>query len=221
VPTSVQRPDGRRVKGDRTRHAILRRAVDIASVDGLDGLTIGRLAAELELSKSGLFAHFGSKEELQLSTIRAAGAIFAEEVVGPASARSQPGLGRLLAVLETWCDYMERDVFAGGCFFVAVSAEVDGRPDGAVRDAVVAQMRRWEALLCELADEAQRRGELADDVDPAQLAFELDAFGAAMNSAWQLLRDPAALERGRRAIRARLERAATEAGRSALAGIAA
>ena len=212
------RLDGRRVRGDRTRHAILRRAVDIASVDGLAGLTIGRLAGELELSKSGLFAHFGSKEELQVSTVRAAGAIFAEEVVTPAVERSEPGLPRLLAVLDAWCDYLQREVFAGGCFFVAARAEVDGHPDGPLRDAVAAQLRRWETLLAGLVEAAQERGELAPGDDPAQLAFELDAFGSATNAAWQLHRDPAAFDRGRRAMRARLERAATAAGRAVLAG---
>jgi AcrR family transcriptional regulator len=207
--------DGRRVRGDRTRHAILRRAVDIASVDGLEGLTIGRLAGELELSKSGLFAHFGSKEELQVSTVRAAAAIFAEEVVGPAVARSQPGLGRLLAVLESWCDYMQGEVFAGGCFFAAAAHEVDGYPDGPVRDAVAGRLRRWEELLRELVEEAQRRGEIAASADPAQLGFELDAFGSAANGAWQLHRDAAAFERGRRAMLARLERDVTDAGRVA------
>jgi AcrR family transcriptional regulator len=217
VPLAEPAPDGRRLKGDRTRHAILRRAVDLASVDGLEGLTIGRLAGELALSKSGLFAHFGSKEELQLSTVRAAGAIFAEEVVAPALERSEPGIARLLAVLEAWGDYIEREVFAGGCFFAAVSTEVDGQPDGPVRDAVVAQTRRWERLLTELADDAIERGEFASGTDPAQLAFELDAFGTAVNGAWQLLRDPGVFERGRRAIRSRLQRDATEVGRAALA----
>jgi len=217
VPTAEPRFDGRRVRGDRTHHAILRRAVDIASVDGLEGLTIGRLAGGLGLSKSGLFAHFGSKEELQLSTAAAAAAIFADEVVAPVAARAEPGLARLVALLDGWCDYLRGDVFAGGCFFIAASAEVDGWPDGPVRDAVAGQMRRWERVLTEYAEDARRRGELAPDIDPAQLAFELDAFGTAMNRAWRLHRDATAFDRGRRAMRSRLERDVTPAGRASLA----
>jgi AcrR family transcriptional regulator len=208
--------DGRKVRGDRTRRAILTTAVNVASVEGLEGLTIGRLAAELEMSKSGLFAHFGSKEELQVSTVRAAAAIFVHRVVRDAEERFEPGMARLRAMLDSWLGYMERGTFAGGCFFAAATIEMDGRP-GPVRDAVAAQMRSWAELLTDYARTAIERGEMLPGTDPAQLAFELDALGTAVNSGWQLHEDTAVFERGRRAIAGRLEAAATEAGRAVLA----
>src|SRR5215207_3474927 len=200
--------DGRKVRGDRTRRAILAAAVDVASVDGLDGLSIGRLATELEMSKSGLFAHFGSKEELQVSTVRAAAAIFAQRVVVPVEEGFDPGIARLLGLLDSWLDYMGRGTFAGGCFFAAAAIEMDGRP-GPVRDTVAEQMTRWGSMLTDYAREAIARGELREDTDPEQLAFELDALGTAVNSGWQLHEDTVVFERGHRAIRRRLEADAT------------
>jgi AcrR family transcriptional regulator len=218
--TTIAAPDGRKVRGDRTRRAILTAAVNVASVEGLEGLSIGRLATELEMSKSGLFAHFGSKEELQISTVRAAAAIFVHRVVRPAEERFEPGLARLQAMLDDWLDYMERGSFAGGCFFAAATVEMDGRP-GPVRDAVAAQMGSWAGLLTDYARAAIERGELVADADPEQLAFELDALGTAVNSGWQLHEDAAVFERGHRAIRRRLEGDATETGRAAIAAVAA
>src|SRR5438045_1680435 len=118
----------------RTREAILERAMDLASVEGLEGLTIGRLAAELQMSKSGLFGHFGSKEELQLATVREAADRFAAEVVEP-TLTEEEGSPRLHALCERYIGYLERNVFSGGCFFAAAAAEFDDRP-GPVRDAV-------------------------------------------------------------------------------------
>jgi len=212
--------DGRKVRGDRTRRAILTAAVNVASVEGLEGLTIGRLAAELGMSKSGLFAHFGSKEELQISTVRAAAAIFVHRVVRAAEENYEPGIARLKAMLDSWLDYMERGTFAGGCFFAAATVEMDGRP-GPVRDAVALQMNSWAELLADYARVAIERGELLPDTDPAQLAFELDALGTAVNSGWQLHEDTAVFDRGRRAIAHRLEADATDAGRAALRAAAA
>jgi AcrR family transcriptional regulator len=208
--------DGRKVRGDRTRRAILATAVNVASVEGLEGLSIGRLAIELDMSKSGLFAHFGSKEELQISTVRAAAAIFVQHVIRPAEERFEPGIARLRAALDSWLDYMEPGPFEGGCFFAAAAIEMDGRP-GPVRDAVAAQMTSWAGLLTDYARTAIERGELRADTDPEQLAFELDALGTAVNSGWQLHEDTAVFERGRRAIARRLEVEATDAGRAALA----
>jgi AcrR family transcriptional regulator len=208
-------PDGRKIRGDRTRRAILATAVNVASVEGLEGLTIGRLASELELSKSGLFAHFGSKEELQISTVRAAAAIFAPRVIVPAQEQFEPGIARLQGMLDNWLDYMERGTFAGGCFFAAATIEMDGRP-GPVRDTVAEQMVRWGSALADYAREAIERGELREDTDPDQLAFELDALGTAVNSGWQLHENDKVFERGHRAIRRRLEADATEQGRAAL-----
>ncbi len=220
MPTDdLATPDGRKVRGDRTRRAILTTAVDVASVEGLEGLSIGRLATELEMSKSGLFAHFGSKEELQIATVRAAAGIFVHRVIRGAEERFEPGIARLFTVLEAWLDYMERGIFAGGCFFAAATSEMDGRP-GPVRDAVADQMTSWVGLLSDYAREAVRRGELHPDTDPEQLAFELDALGTAVNAGWQLHDDDIVFERGHRAIRRRLEVEATNAGRAALVAAA-
>src|SRR5438105_9595541 len=124
-----------------TRDAILDRAVDIASEEGLEGLTIGRLATEMEMSKSGLFGNFGSKEELQLATIEAAGRRFAEEVVGPLG-DLEAGTERLRALCDRYIGYMERQVFPGGCFWASVTAEFDSRP-GPVRDAIGEKVSAW------------------------------------------------------------------------------
>jgi hypothetical protein len=152
--------------------------------------------------------------------VRAAAAIFVQRVVRDAEERFEPGIARLRAVLDSWLWYMERDTFAGGCFFAAAAVEMDGRP-GPVRDAVAAQMTSWVELLTEYLRTAIERGELAEDTDPAQLAFEFDALGTAVNSGWQLHDDTAVFERGRRAIAGRLAAAATDAGRAVLAAGAA
>jgi AcrR family transcriptional regulator len=220
APSSPDPSDGRKVRGDRTRRAILAAAVNLASVEGLEGLSIGRLATEMEMSKSGLFAHFGSKEELQIATVRAAAAIFGHRVVVPAEQRFEPGIARLQGMLDNWLDYMERGIFAGGCFFAAATIEMDGRP-GPVRDSVATQMSRWAETLAEYARTAIERGELREDTDPQQLAFELDALGTAVNAGWQLHGDPVVFERGHRAIRRRLEAEATDGGRTVLAATAA
>ena len=201
----MEKVDGRLVRGDQTRRAVLRRAVDIASVDGLEGLSIGRLAKELEISKSGLFAHFGSKEELQLATIRAARRIYADAVVTPAFA-VEPGLGRVWALSECWLDYSQRRVFPGGCFFAKTSHEFGARP-GSVREVLAAVYLEWIGLIEQTISEAVERGELS--ADPAQLAFELNAFYDSANMA-SLLRDDIApiYAVARQSIRTRLESAA-------------
>lgn len=200
------RVDGRLVRGDRTRRAVLRRAVDIASVDGLEGLSIGLLAKELEISKSGLFAHFGSKEELQLATIRAARRIYATSVVEPAFA-VEPGLGRVWALSESWLAYSKRRVFPGGCFFAKASHEYGARR-GPVHDFLAEVNREWIQLVEQTITEAVDRGELAGD--PVQLAFELNAFYDSANMA-SLLRDGdgRVYAQARQSIRTRLEAAAT------------
>ena len=198
------REDGRRARGRRTRESILDAAVDLASVEGLDGLTIGRLASALGMSKSGLFAHFGSKEELQLATIDHARAIFVREVFEPAR-EAERGLPRLVALMDHWLDYLRREVFKGGCFFDAVRNEYDSRQPGPVRDAIHADFASWSESLANRVRSAQAHGHLDPDADPEQLAFELDALGGAANVRFQLDRDEAAFERARRAIHARLD----------------
>jgi AcrR family transcriptional regulator len=196
----------RRSDGARTHAAILDRAAQVASVEGVHGLTIGRLAEALGVSKSGLYAHFGSKEQLQIETIEAAMAIFDEEVMRPAL-EAPAGLPQLEAVLEFFFSYVERGVFPGGCFFAGLLAEEDGR-DGPIHDVVVEWERESVDGIAELAREAQRRDEITTDVDPDQLAFELYACIELANFHFILFRDPGVLERGRRAVRSLIERAA-------------
>lgn len=200
--------DGRLVRGEQTRRAILERAADIASVEGLEGLSIGRLASELGASKSGVFAHFGSKEELQLATVEAARERFVEAVVAPAL-KAPRGIRRLWALCDTWLRYAEAPVFTGGCFFCAVDAEFGARP-GRVRDALQIARRDWIGLFVTTIEAAQRAGELAEDADPRQLTFELDAFLLAANTDALLYDDPVAYDRARIAMRERLKAVASD-----------
>lgn len=194
--------DGRLARGAQTREAILRRAADLASVEGLEGLTIGRLAAELALSKSSVFAHFGSKEELQLAAIGFAEDYFRDLVVRPAM-KAPAGLARLLAMCENWLTYSRTRAFPGGCFFAGVLTEYDAR-EGRVHDAVLAGRAQWVALLTRLADVAIERGELPEGTDPAQIAFEVDALARAANTEAVLTGSDVAYERAASGIRMRL-----------------
>lgn len=203
-----QVPRGRAMQGERTRAAILRVAVDLASIEGLEGLTIGRLSTELAMSKSGLFAHFGSKEELQLATIEAARAIFIDEVVHPAMGASDRGLPRIWELCERWTEYAQRGVFKGGCFFAAASSEFDGRP-GPVKDRIGEIMLEWLGALERGVKEAQSEGHLDSKTDAKQMAFEFNALVMAGNWAFQLYGDLKAFTRAREAIRERLRRGAT------------
>jgi len=190
-------------QGDKTRRAILARAVDLASAEGLEGLTIGRLATELSLSKSGLIGHFGSKEELQLATIEAARERFIESVFRPAL-KAERGYPRLMAICRAWLTYVKRGVFPGGCFFAAASFEFDGRP-GPVRDAVARIMDNWIDSIEKAVALAQEEGHIDPDLEPAQLAFEINALFFGANFSYQLRDDKKALERAMQAIEARLE----------------
>src|ERR1700689_4128755 len=154
--------------GARTRTAILQTAADLASIDGLDGLSIGRLATELAMSKSGLFAHFGSKEELQLATIEEARQRYAREVIEPACAAGS-GILRLHALCEAFLSYLERAVFPGGCFFASAMAEFDSKAPGPVRDRIAQFQDQWMGTLERAAQHAQDRQELHTGSDPRQL----------------------------------------------------
>ena len=191
------------MKGERTRQSILEHAVDLASLEGLEGLTIGRLAEELRMSKSGLFAHFGSKEELQLAAIEAAAKRFIEEIYSPALGQPR-GYPRLLAICRAWLSYLRRGVFPGGCFFAAASFEFDGRP-GPVRDRVRRMMDDWIGALEKAIGMAIEEGHFDTSVDPAQLAFELNSLFFGANFAYSLRNDAHALDRAERAIEQRLE----------------
>jgi AcrR family transcriptional regulator len=205
---------GRKAQGERTRQTILEVAVDIASTEGLEGLTIGRLASELSMSKSGLFAHFGSKEELQLATIEAARSIFIREVIRPAF-EADRGMPRLWKLCDTWLSYVESGVFSGGCFFAAAASEFDSRP-GPVRDRIAEIMREWFGMVRRAIVETQEAGQMSKDIDPSQLAFELNSFELGANWAFQLHGDTQAFTRARVAMLERLRRHSIKSGLSLL-----
>jgi AcrR family transcriptional regulator len=188
----------RRSDGERTHAAILEVATQLASVEGIEGLTIGRLAEALGVSKSGVYAHFGSKEQLQLEAIAAASEIFQREVLAPAL-EAPAGLVRLRALCTAYLSYVERLVFPGGCFFASLLAELDAR-SGRLHEMVGAGERAWSGALQEAARDAQRQGEIAGDADLEQLAFELQACLELANYHFVLFRDPQVIERGSRAI---------------------
>lgn len=189
-------------RAERTRAEILKRAVDIASAEGLEGVSIGRLATELSMSKTGVFAHFGSKEELQLATVKTAGDIFVEEVVEPAL-KSPRGMALLSALLQSWLSYVERIVFRGGCFFAAAAAEFDSRP-GPVRDKIAELSRAWVVALEDEVKEAQRLNQVSKQTDPQQLVFELHAFVQEANWTFKLFDDTNGFARARSAIARRI-----------------
>jgi AcrR family transcriptional regulator len=205
------KPDGRRQRADgaRSRQAILHAATELATVEGLDGLSIARLAEHAGMSKSGLFAHFRSKEDLQLATIDAAAEMFDREVTQPGRA-APPGVRRVLSSCEAFFQYLERAVFPGGCFFVAAAAELDAKP-GPVRDHLRAVYSRILEGLAGIIREAQDLGEIDATEDVAQLTFELDSLMLGANFAYVFFGDPAALDRARLAIEQRLARAAPPA----------
>lgn len=174
-----------------TRERILAHAVQIASAEGLEALTIGRLATELGMSKSGLFGHFGSKEGLQLATIEAGRDIFGRAVLDPAF-KQPAGADRLRALAHGFVDYLEASVFEGGCFWSSVAAEFDNR-EGPVRDAIEENVGNWIGILAE-------QSKAAGSDDPRQLAFELHAIGHGANMHYQLFRDPKVFDRARRTI---------------------
>ncbi len=209
----------RRSDGEATYRSILDRAVDLASAEGLEGLTIGRLAGELGMSKSGLFAHFGSKKGLQLATVDAAGRMYAALIWDPV-ADLPPGLPRLAALLDSWVEFVARTELRGGCFFSAASHEFDGRP-GDVRDRVVHWMRRGQESLEREATAAVHAGDLLHDTDPIQLVFELYAFIGQAVWRCQLFDDAGCIASARSAIRARLDAAVTDRGRELLTSRAA
>jgi AcrR family transcriptional regulator len=199
----------RRSDGERSRSAILREAAQLATVEGIDGLSIGRLADAVGMSKSGLFAHFGSKEELQLATIETASALFDEQVVEPGLA-APTGVERLRELAERFLRHVEDDVFPGGCFFASVAAEMDTRP-GPVRDLAVQIVGEWMGTLQVAAREAQTEGAIAASEDTEQLIFELDAYLLLANAQFVISRQSDPIERARRAIDRRLAAAAVGA----------
>jgi AcrR family transcriptional regulator len=190
-----------RADGERSRHKILDAAAKLATTEGLEGLSIGRLAEHIGMSKSGLYAHFGSKEELQLATIETAGEIFASEVIAPAEAATTP-LAKIEVLCEEFLSHIERRVFPGGCFFASAAAEFDTHP-GPVRERIAGFQHDWTAEVTRLVQEAQAAGELRAE-DPSQLAFELNGYLLMANTAFLLYDTPDAIRMARTAVESRL-----------------
>jgi AcrR family transcriptional regulator len=195
-------PRRTRADGQRTRSAILQAAVSLATVDGLEGLTIGHLATALGMSKSGLYAHFGSKQELQLATVDEAGRNFAEEVVQPALA-APAGLAQLTALCDAFFDHLRRRTFPGGCFFASAALEMGTRP-GPVKEQIVAFQKGLVSLIKGFTVTAMEQGELAATESPDQLAFELNGIILAADASFVLHDDPAVLDLAHQVVRRRL-----------------
>jgi AcrR family transcriptional regulator len=192
----------RRSDGESSRAVILDEAARLATVEGLGGLSIGRLADAVGMSKSGLFALFGSKQELQLATVEKADALFATQVIDPAS-RGATALERLRLLVEGYLRWIEVDNFPGGCFFASVLAEVDMQP-GPVRDRLVVFLGDWMGRLESAIRDAQAEGGVDPDEDPGQLAFEIEAALFLANAQYIVVRTDEPIQRARRAIDRRL-----------------
>jgi AcrR family transcriptional regulator len=182
-----------------TRAAVTKEAVDRASIDGLEGLTIGGLAEAAEMRKSSVFSLFGSKQELQRAAFDAAIEQFTREVWDPVAER-RPGRERLLALCEAWLSYHEREVLPGGCFMTTATIEYDARP-GPMRDVIARTMERWLAVLEREAAIAVDSGELPSDADPGDIAFQLNAIASAASYGFQLWRDRTVFNRAMRSMR--------------------
>ena len=191
-----------RADGERTRSAILRAAASLATVDGLEGLSIGHLATAIGMSKSGLYAHFGSKLELQLATVEEAGRIFGDEVVQPALA-APPGLAQLEALCEAFFEHLQRRTFPGGCFFAGAALEMGTRP-GPVKEAVADFQAGFVDLIRGFAATAIEQNELPPGENPDQLAFELNGICLAADASFVLHDNPAVLDLARQVVRRRL-----------------
>jgi AcrR family transcriptional regulator len=194
-----------RSDGARSRAAILREAAKLSTIEGINGLTIGRLADAVGMSKSGLFAHFGSKEELQLATIETARSIFQELVIEP-SLSAPTALERLRLLIDNFLKHVENKVYPGGCFYVSVGAEV-GAQRGPVHDAGVALSAEWMQLIVQTIMEAQAEGDVDSTEDPIQLAFELTGFLLLGNAQFVVLQESTPIDRARRAVDRRLAQA--------------
>src|SRR5262245_630907 len=194
-----------RADGVESRRTILLAAAELATTRGLEGLSIGELAQQIGMSKSGLYAHFKSKEELELATIETAAEVFERDVLGPAG-ESPGGLRRVLALCEAFLGHLERRVFPGGCFFATVSAQLASRP-GRARDRVLEVQQRWLVQFAEALGQAVEGGELPRDTDIDQLVFEITAMMVRANFTWIVWGDKRVLDQARVGIRNVLERA--------------
>ena len=201
-PHDSRRPPPPRADAERSRDTILHAAASLATVDGLDGLSIGRLAAALGMSKNRLRAHFASKTELQLATVAEAARIFDTEVVQPALA-APAGLDQLAAVCEAFFAHLERHTFPGGCFLASPALEIGTRP-GPVRDLVASFQARFGDLIRGFAAAAVAGNEISAEEDPDRLAFELNGIMLAADTNFVLHDDPAVLNLARQIVHQRL-----------------
>jgi AcrR family transcriptional regulator len=202
--------DSRQSKGQASRASILLTAAKLATTKGLDGLSIGDLAAEVGMSKSGLYAHFKSKEELELATIETAAGIFDAEVLQP-STQAKAGTARLRALVDAFLSHLERRVFPGGCFFAAVASELDTRP-GPARDRVVTVLERWLSLFQQCVRDAQALGEIDPKADVLQTTFEVQAMLLAGNFQFVMTNDPSRLALARKGVENVLARLSVNGG---------
>jgi AcrR family transcriptional regulator len=203
--STTARPQRRpRSDGQRSRQAILDSAVALATTEGLDGLSIAHLAQFVGISKGGVYAHFDSKEDLQLATIEVALGMYQRDIVGRALAEQDP-LARLTALCENFLTYVGNDTFPGGCFFASATAEFDTRP-GSVRDRLIELQTIWLRHLTDEYAQAQAAGQLSDHDAPEQGAFELNAYLHMANDMYVLYRDATFLDRGRRSVAGHLRR---------------
>ena len=198
----MPQPRKPRSDGVRARGAIIREAVSLATIEGLEGLSIGQLADSIEMSKSGVYAHFGSKQELQLATVDEAARIFDAEVIEPAVAAA-PGLAQLVALCDAFFDHLLRHTFPGGCFFAGAVLEMGTRP-GPVKEQIAAFQSRFSGLIRELIVAAIDQRELPGDEDPDDLTFELNGIILAANANFVLRGDPAVLRTAKHIVRRRL-----------------
>jgi AcrR family transcriptional regulator len=191
-----------RADGERTREAIVREAVSLATIDGLEGLSIGNLAGALDMSKSGIYAHFGSKQDLQLATVDEAGRIFEAEVIQPAL-DAPPGLAQLVALCDAFFDHLMRRTFPGGCFFAGAVLEMGTRP-GPVKEQIAAFQNGFSALIRKFIVTALEQHELPADEDPDELTFEVNGIILAANANFVLRDDPDTLRTAKHIVRRRL-----------------
>jgi AcrR family transcriptional regulator len=191
-----------------THRRIIDRAAEMGSFRGLEGVTIGVLAEDLGMSKAGVLGHFGTKQALQLAAVDQAALVFTQVIVEPGLAQTR-GVARLLAWCDAWINYLEGNVFPGGCFFTAASCEFDGRP-GPVRERIVEHIARWLSMLEREIDFARTAGELPFDLNAEKLAMELNGMVMAANQSFQLLGNDEGFDLMRRALREHLRPARSQ-----------
>jgi AcrR family transcriptional regulator len=191
--------DGRRLRGERSRRAILEAAATLSSVEGLEGLSLGRLAEHLGMSKSGLYAHFDSKEDLQLAVVETAVAMYGRDVMAKA-AEHEPGIPQIVAFADTFLEYIATGPFPGGCFFIASFLDPANlrRP---VKDALARAQKTLLDFFATNVDVARRKGDLPEDIDPSEMAYEIDAILVGADVNFVLFEDPVRLERARASVR--------------------